>query len=44
MKLKFSWQLFENSSNTKFHKNSTISNRAISRGQTDRHDEANGCF
>ena len=41
MKLEFSRQILEISSNTKFHENPFSSRRAVPCGQTDRHDEAN---
>jgi hypothetical protein len=48
MKLEFSRQIFEEHSNTKFHKNSSIGSRVAPRGRTDRRrgrrDEANSHF
>jgi len=44
MKLEFSRQIFEKSSNIKFHEDSSNGSRVVSCGQTDRHDEANGRF
>jgi len=35
----FSWQIFENPSNIKFHKNPSIGIRAVPSGQTVSHDE-----
>ena len=44
MKLKFARQIFEHYFNIKFRKNLSSVSRVISRGQTDRHDEANSRF
>jgi len=45
MKLEFSRQIFEKSSNIKFHEKPSSGNRVIPYGRTDnRHDEANSCF
>jgi hypothetical protein len=44
MKLEFSWQIFEQSSDITFHGNVYIGSRIVSYGRTDKHDEANGCF
>jgi hypothetical protein len=48
MKLKFSRQIFEKSSNIKFHENPSRRSRVIPYGRTDgrmdRHDEANSRF
>jgi hypothetical protein len=40
MELEFSRQIFEKSSNIKFHKNSFIGSRVVPCGRTDRNDEA----
>jgi len=44
MKLEFSLQIFEKSSDIKFHENLSHGSRVVRRGQTDRHDEANSRF
>ena len=48
VKLKFSWQIFEKSSNVKFHENPSSGNRALpcgrTDGRTDRHEEASSLF
>ena len=41
MKIEFSRQIFEKSSNVKFHENPSSESRVVLRGQTDRHDGAN---
>ena len=41
MKLEFSRQIFEKHSNIKFYKNPSRGSRAVPRGRTDGHDEAN---
>jgi hypothetical protein len=41
MKLEFSGPIFEKYSNIKFNENPSSGNRVVSRGKTDRHDEAN---
>jgi len=38
------WQIFENSSNIKFHKNPSRGSWVVPRRKTDRHDIANGRF
>ena len=35
MKLEFSWQIFEKSSNKKFHENLSSGSRVVPRGRTD---------
>jgi hypothetical protein len=40
MKLEFSWQITEKSSNAKFHENPFSDSQVVSRGQTERHDKA----
>ena len=44
MKLEFSRQIFEKSSNIKFHKNPSSGSRVVPCGRTDRHDVANSRF
>jgi len=44
IKLVFSRQIFEKSSNIKFHKNPSSGSRVVPCGQTDGHDEANNRF
>jgi hypothetical protein len=44
MKLEFSRQIFEQTSNIKFYENPSIGSRVVPCGQTDRHDEANSRF
>jgi len=44
MILEFSRQIFEKSSNMKFHENSSSGSGVVPCGRTDRHDEANSCF
>jgi hypothetical protein len=44
MKLKFFRQMFQKSSNTKFHEIPSSWSRVIPRGQADIHDEANNRF
>jgi hypothetical protein len=44
IKLEFSGEVLENSSNIKFHRNLSSGSRAVSCGQTDGHDEANSPF
>jgi hypothetical protein len=44
MKLEFSRQIFEKSSNIKFHEDPSSGSRDVPCGQTDRHDEANRSF
>jgi len=39
MKIKFSRQIFEKYSNTKFHENPSSGNRLVPSGQTDRHTD-----
>jgi hypothetical protein len=41
IKLEFSWQIFENYSNTRFHENLSSGRRIVPYGRTDAHDEAN---
>ena len=42
--LEFSWQIFEKSSNIKFHENSSSGSRDVPCGRTDRHDEADSRY
>ena len=44
MKLEFYRQIFEKSSNIKFHENPSSGRRVVPYGQTDRRDEANSRF
>ena len=45
MKLEFSRQIFEKSSNINFHEKFSVGTEVLlADGQTDRHDEANSCF
>jgi hypothetical protein len=44
IKLEFSWQIFEMSSNIKFHENPSSVSRVVPGGRTDRHDKADDCF
>jgi len=44
MKLQFSRQIFEKSSNNKFHENRSNGSRVVPGGRTDRHDEVNSRF
>jgi hypothetical protein len=44
MKFEFPSQIFENSSNIKFHENPSSGSRTVPCGRTDRHDEANSHF
>jgi hypothetical protein len=41
MKLEFSRQIFEKSTNIKFHENPSCGSRVVACGRTDGHDEAN---
>jgi hypothetical protein len=41
MRLEFSWQIFEKSSNIKFHKNLSSESPVVPCGRTDGHDESN---
>jgi hypothetical protein len=43
-KLEFSRQIFEISSNIKFHENPSSGSRVVPSGRTDRQDEANSRF
>jgi hypothetical protein len=44
MKLEFSQQILEKSSNIKFNENPSSDNRVVPCGHTDRHDDANSRF
>jgi hypothetical protein len=44
MKLEFSRQILEKSSNMNFHENPSGGNPVVHDGRTDRHDEANSHF
>jgi len=44
MKLEFSREFYENSSNFKFYVNPSSRSRVVPRGETDRHDKANSSF
>jgi len=44
MKFEFSEQIFEQSSNIKFHENLSSGSRIVPCGETDGHDEANSRF
>jgi len=44
MKLEFSGQVFEESSNIKFHENPSNGSRVVPCGRTDGHEEANSHF
>jgi hypothetical protein len=44
MKLEFSRQSFQKSTNIKFHKNRSTGSRVVACGRTDGHVEVNVCF
>ena len=44
MELRFSRQIFEKSSNIKFHQNPSRGSQVVPCGRTDRHDEGNSRF
>ena len=44
MQIEFSGQIFEKSSNIKFHENPSSGSRVVPFPRTDRHDEANSLF
>ena len=44
MKLEYSQQIFEKSSNIKYHENQSSGSQVVPCGRTDRHGEANNRF